>query len=110
MSYVISGTLNADIYQKESLQKRLIPFIRAHNVPVKFWPNLASCHYARSTMEWFDANGVDKVEKDMDPHNCPQFRPIDKYWANVMRMIKKNGRVVSNTAQMRNKWNQTAEK
>lgn len=46
-TFVTSSTLNADLYIKECLQKRLLPFIRSHRSSVKFWPDLASIHYAK---------------------------------------------------------------
>lgn len=57
--FVTTSTINAKLYIDECLKKRLLPVIRSHKDPVKFWPDLASIHYARSTMQWFEANQVD---------------------------------------------------
>lgn len=109
-AYVTSSTMKADNYIKECLQKRLLPFIKSHTVPVRFWPDLASCHYARTTMAWFEANRVAVVQKNMNPPNCPELRPIEKYWAIVKRYLKKNGGTVNDAKTMLRKWNQQAEK
>lgn len=102
--FVISSTMNADIYIKECLQKRVLPFIRKHRLPVKFWPDLASCHYAKKTLEFYTTNNIDFVPKDINPPNCPQFRPIERYWAIVKAKLKKNGGVVKKVGLMRAKW------
>lgn len=108
--FVTSATMTSDLYIKECLQKRLLPFLRAHNNNAWFWPDLASCHYSRSTLEWFERNGVTIVPKDMNPPNCPQFRPIERYWAIVKRKLKKTKGAARNAATLRNKWNQHAAK
>ena len=78
-AFVTSQTLNSNIYVTECLQKRLLPFIKQHNKPVIFWPDLASCHYSRATINWYETNGVSVVPKDVNPPNCPNFRPIENF-------------------------------
>lgn len=85
-SFVTSGTINSEIYIKECLQKRLLPFLRSHNVPTFFWPDLASSHYSKATLKWYEDHGVDFVPKEANPPNCPELRPVERYWA----LIKKN--------------------
>lgn len=109
-AFVTSSTMTSEVYVKECLQKRILPFIKKHNAPVMFWPDLASCHYSKKTMEWYQANKVAVMPKIMNPPNCPQFRPIEKYWAIVKRMLKKNGGVVQNVEEMHRKWNYFAGK
>ena len=103
--FVTNRTMNGSLYIEECLEKRLMPFIRAHNLPVKFWPDLASCHYARVTMDWYQTNGVDVVAKNQNPPNCPEFRPIEKYWAIVKRKLKKSGATALDAKKMIQKWN-----
>lgn len=93
-SFVTTGTINKTIYIKECLEKRLLPFIREHidrtnKVPL-FWPDLASCHYAKDTIEWYTTNNVRYVPRDFNPANCPEIRPIERYWAIVKRHFKKS--------------------
>jgi hypothetical protein len=90
-AFVVRGNMNAENYTHECLQKRLLPMVRSHNYRCIFWPDLASCHYARSTLEWLENNNVEIVPKTMNPPNCPQFRPIEKYWAIVKNKLNKNG-------------------
>lgn len=103
-AFVTDSTINSDIYIKECLQKRLLPFIRQYKSLPKFWPDLASCHYSKRTEEWYRNHGVDFIPKDMNPPNCPQFRPIEKYWGIVKAKLKKTGNVIKNTAGMRITW------
>ena len=50
-AFVTSSTLNSDVYIKECLLARLLPFYRIHNISCWFWPDLASCHYSKKTVE-----------------------------------------------------------
>lgn len=104
-TFITSSTMTSDIYIKECLIKRVLPFIRQHHGSVKFWPDLASCHYSKKTLDWYQNNGVDFIPKHMNPPNTPQFRPIEKYWAIVKAKLKKNGGIVQNVGLMRAKWN-----
>jgi hypothetical protein len=108
--FATSSILTSDIYIKECLQKRLLPMVRSHNIPVVFWPDLASIHYAKKTLEWFNTNQVAVIPKDINPPNCPKLRPIEEYWSIIKQMLCKNGGGVSNKAQMCTKWNYFAEK
>ena len=55
-SFITTGTVNKKIYHEECLKKRLLPFLRSHDALSLFWPDLASCHYAK---EW---NGIKRME------------------------------------------------
>ena len=48
-------TMNTKIYQEECIRKRLLPFIQNFhpNIPVIFWPDLASIHYAKKNNNSF---------------------------------------------------------
>lgn len=105
-----SSTMNSDLYKKECLQKRLLPFIRSHDSRVTFWPDLASCHYSKATKEWYEVNEVAVIPKEMNPQNCPELRSIEKYWAIVKSMLIKNGGTANYVTTMTRKSNQHAEK
>lgn len=109
-SFVTSGTINSDIYVKECLQKRLLPFIAKHNVSTFFWPDLASCHYSKRSLEWFEAKNVKLVPKMANPPNCPELRPIERYWALVKRELKNTKKEASNIKEFKNKWNNATKK
>lgn len=84
--FVTNKILTSDIYIKECLEKRLLPFIRKHKTQTIFWPDLAAIHYAKKVIKWFDDNNIEFVPKHMNPPNCPEQRVIETFWA----IVKKN--------------------
>lgn len=109
-SFVTSANMNSDLYIKECLQKRLLPLYRKHRLPPLFWPDLASCHYSKSTLEWYEANGIDVVPKLLNPPNVPELRPIEVYWAISKRICKKIGSVAQDITSFKAKWKRASEK
>lgn len=103
-SFVTTGTVNGEIYKKECLQKRLLPFLRSHSSQPLFWPDLASCHYSKAVVEWYKHNDVAVVPKECNPPNCPELRPIEEYWAIMKGILKKGGGEVKSAAELQNKW------
>jgi hypothetical protein len=59
-------------------------------------------------------NGTKKIKskliKCINPPNCPPFRPIERYWAIVKRILKKTGKVVNANKGFQNSWNAAARK
>ena len=78
--------------------------IRIHDDPPVFWPDLASCHYLRSVIECFQQNGVNFVPKQMNPASVPQLLPIEKFWANIKRELRKNSKIATDINQFRRIW------
>jgi hypothetical protein len=72
---------------------------------VIFWPDLASCHYAKDAMNWYETNQVDVIPKAMNSTNCSQLRHIGQFRAIVKRKLKKSGRSAIDAKQMLQKWN-----
>lgn len=108
--FITTGTINKDVYEKECLQKRLLPFIRSHSDDPLFWPDLASCHYAKTVMDWYQANGIKIVPKTANPPNCPELRPIEQYWALVKRKLSGKKQEVKNVKHFKQIWNGAASK
>ena len=108
--FIASGTVNQEIYVKECLNKRLLPFLKKHGCSVLFWPDLASCHYGKKAMEWYAANNVQVVPKDKNPPNTPELRPIEKYWAIVKRNLKKTKKTAKDEQQFKANWLSAAKK
>jgi len=80
--YVKVGTLKAEEYKTECLQKILLPFIHKHHSvnQVLFWPDMATIHYQNGVQNWLKANDVQYVAKNENPPNVPQARPIERFW------------------------------
>lgn len=108
--YVTTGTINSQIYIKECLRQRLLPFITSHGVPTIFWPDLATCHYSAATLEWYKANNINYVPKDMNPPNCPELRPIERYWARIKSKLQKGKQTAKSLQHFRRLWTAATRK
>ena len=67
---------------KNNLQSYLIPFIREKCGGVKnvaFWPDLASCPYAKSVQDRLHSEGVRCVQMEENPPCCPKIRPSENF-------------------------------
>jgi transposase len=74
------------------VKKRLIKFINKHHSDSNylFWPDLASAHYAKDTIETFDQLGIKYVHKEENPPNVPQLRRIERFWAYLKAKVYAN--------------------
>lgn len=54
---ICKGTINADMYLKECLQKRKSPFILEYYQAdkVSFWPDMATSHHVQPCVEWLSS-------------------------------------------------------
>lgn len=102
--YLQKGTMNGQNYLENCLKKRLLPFIRKHRTPVVFWPDLASCHYAKPVLEWYEMEGINFVPRECNPPNSPEIRPIERYWAIIKRRLLEDGARVNSLQALRRKW------
>lgn len=107
--YFAKGTVNGDIYLNECLKKRLLPFIKQHKKPVLFWPDLATCHYTKKAIEWYQTNNIEYVDKTLNPPNCPELRPIEKYWAYVKQKLLKHKSNATSVDNFKRKWNEASK-
>lgn len=84
--------VDATIYTQRCLPK-LLNFINDHHQEdeIIFWPDLASCHYARITRDWLAANNIPFVPRNDNPPNIPQARPIETFWSLLSRKVYDNG-------------------
>ena len=91
--FVPSGlAVNQKIYLEHCIQKRLIPFIKKHHSDgnYMFWPDLASSHYAKSVIQFFDENKIKYVKRFDNPANLPEVRPIENFWSILKGLVYKN--------------------
>lgn len=68
--FVTNRTMDSKVYKQKCLEKRILPFCTAPIGPVKFGPDLASCHYIREVVQWYQYNEVDFIKKEINPPNC----------------------------------------
>ena len=74
------------------MAKRLLPFIHEYHPDLNyiFWPDLASSHYSAATVGWMSQN-VNYVEKQLNPPNVPQARPIENFWGWLTQKVYEGG-------------------
>jgi hypothetical protein len=96
------NAINAEIYIKECLNKRLNKFIEKHHSDGKyiFWPDLASSHYANATQAEYVRLNIKVVPKTSNPPNVPQVRPIENFWAILKERVYKNGWTAKNIEEL----------
>jgi len=88
--------MNAQVYEKDCLKKRLMQFYEKNKVSAIFCPDLATAHYAKCTLHLLNAKGIQFVAKDESPPNALELRSIVRYWANVKRNLIKKCRKAGN--------------
>jgi transposase len=54
---------------------------------------VASRHYAKDTIQWSNDNSVKFVQKEHNPPNVPEIRPIEKFWAHCKRKLQKQKKI-----------------
>lgn len=108
--FVSRCTLNKQIYIKECLKARLLPLYKKHDVSPLFWPDLATIHYARETVVWLKENNIKYVEKHCNPPNCPELRPIEIFWAQIKRILRKTMQSAKTEKDLFNKWIKAVQK
>lgn len=98
-------SINANVYSKECFIKRLKPLINKHHSDGKyiFWPDLASSHYAKTTIETFNKLNISYVKRCDNPSNCPQLRPIERFWAQLKAKVYMNDWKAKNIDHLRNR-------
>lgn len=92
--FVTKKNMDSVLYEKECIRRRLLPLYRQHTSPVIFWLDLASCHYSKKMLECYEKEEIRYVPKEYNPPNCPEVRPIEKYWAIMKRKMSKNDGLV----------------
>lgn len=88
--FVPSGmAINQITYLNECIIKRLVPFIEEHHPDGEyiFWPDLASSHYAKTVISYLEAKKLNFVEKQDNPPNVPECRPIEDFWSILKGMV-----------------------
>jgi len=55
-------------------------------------------------------NDVVIVPREANPPNCPELRPIERYWALVKRQLKETKKVIKDHKDFKLKWSTAAKK
>lgn len=102
VSRVRGEAVNAEVYIRDCLTK-LVNFINQHHGDgnYMFWPDLASAHYARATLDWLEARNIPYVPRIDNSPNVPQARPIETFWARLAQKVYDNGWEAQNEQELR---------
>ena len=90
---VKKAALTGEIYREECISKYLVSFIEEYHQDrdFVFWPDLATAHYAHATTTLLEDLEIPYIPRDKNPPNCPQLRPIEKFWAILKEKVYKDG-------------------
>ncbi|XP_031621019.1 uncharacterized protein LOC116339337 [Contarinia nasturtii] len=93
--------INSDIYIDQCLPK-LKQFIENHHArdEIMFWPNLASSHYAKETLNWLTEQNIPFVPEEDNPPDIPQARPIEDFWSAFKHKVYEKGWEARNEQQL----------
>lgn len=83
--------VNKDVYIGKCLpvlQKFIEKFHKKEKIV--FWPDLASAHYAKDTLDDLKRRKIPYIPKEQNPLNVPQLRPIENFWAYLKRKVYNN--------------------
>ena len=80
---------NKAIYSKQCIEKELVKFIEDYHADGNylFWPDLASAHYAKWTLDTFTRLHINYVSKDCNPPVVPELRPIEDFWGMLKQLV-----------------------
>ncbi len=70
-----------------------MPFLRKHHADNNyvFWPDKASSHYSRMSVDFMGARGINFVPKEHNPTNLPMCRPIEDLWGYLVDLVYEGG-------------------
>ena len=94
--------INQQVYQEKCLKKILLPFLKEHHADGKyvFWPNKASSHYAKNTLQYLEQEKIPYVPQERNPTNLPQCRPIEDFFGALSTLVYKNNWRAKDTKQL----------
>ena len=104
--FVPSGlAINQYTYLDECIKKRLIPFIKEYHSDGQyvFWPDLATAHYATIVVEYLNEESVHFVQKQENPANLPECRPIENFWGILKGLVYEHNWQAKSLDQLRSR-------
>ncbi len=89
-----------------------MPFINDYHDKDKvlFWPDLVSSHYSNTVRQYLDQNGIQFVNRNFIPQNCPQARPIETLWSILKDMVYDQGWEAKNIDQLKRRTTKKGKK
>ena len=83
--------ISGKTYRNECLRKVLFPCIETLHPDGDnlFWPDLATAHYARDTLELLDDRGVLYATRERNPPKVPQLCPMEDFLGIIKQEVYK---------------------
>ena len=84
--------IDANTYSNVCLKRFLFPFVKKYHLDGNYvvWPDKASSHYAKKSIQMFNDNSVPFVMKSVNPTNLPQCRPIEDFFGQLSAEVYKH--------------------
>ncbi|CAF1570933.1 unnamed protein product [Rotaria magnacalcarata] len=103
--------IDSNLYVQQCLPK-LLAFIRRYHADNNyiFWPDLASSHYAKTTITWLNQQNIHFVPKQVNPPNLPKARPIEDFWSILADKVYHGGWLATTEQQLINRIKQQLKK
>ncbi|CAF2052575.1 unnamed protein product [Rotaria magnacalcarata] len=103
--------IDSNLYVQKCLPK-LLAFIRRYHADNNyiFWPDLASSHYAKTTITWLNQQNIHFVPKQVNPPNLPKARPIEDFWSILADKVYHGGWLATTEQQLINRIKQQLKK
>ena len=102
--FVPSGlAVKQNVYLKECIIKRLMPFIKKNHPEGNFvfWPDLASANYAKSVTNYLISKSITFVQKADNPPAVPELRLVENFWSILKGMVYKNNRQATSVDELK---------
>lgn len=69
-----------------------------------FQSDFATAHYAKTCLEWHKWYNIVKVTKSINPQYVPELRPIERYWAINIWILRQSQKVAKIVQDMKIYW------
>jgi hypothetical protein len=85
--------VDQETYIEQCLRRVLVPFVREKHADNNyvFWPDKASSHYGRKTLDFLARENIKFVPKIYNPTNLPQCRPVEDLWGMLVDLVYEGG-------------------
>lgn len=95
------NAVNSETYIKDCLPK-VKKLIEKHYQDGNyiFWPDLASSHYSKLSLQSMNDLSIKVVPKDSNPPNVPQLRGIERFWAFLKEKVYANGWIAQDIGEL----------
>lgn len=105
--FITDKTMTGDLYLKECIKKRLMPFISGYEKnSLLFWPDMATCHYSKKVTDYLHQEKIEFVSKKENAPNVPQARGIERFWALCKSEYSRRPKPCKNILGFRRVWGQ----